>query len=147
MHPTYTESAHTTTDLFTEKIPNYAGFWRRFAAALIDGLLLSGVGKLLQLGGAGEQSAGLASLVLNWLYFALMESSERQATLGKMALGLRVTNLDGGRISFGQGTGRYFGRILSAIILFIGYFMMLWDDKKQTLHDKMANTLVVEQEG
>jgi uncharacterized RDD family membrane protein YckC len=78
-----------------------------------------------------------------WIYFALQESSSAQATLGKRALGLKVTSVEGGRISLGQATGRYFGHIISSIILLIGYFMMLWDDKKQTLHDKMADTLVI----
>jgi uncharacterized RDD family membrane protein YckC len=58
-------------------------------------------------------------------------------------LGLKVTTTNGERISFGQATGRHFGKYISTIILFIGYLMMIWDDKKQTLHDKMANTLVV----
>ena len=74
---------------------------------------------------------------------ALQESGPNQATLGKKALGLKVTSLTGDRISFGQATGRFFGKYVSAIILFIGYLMMIWDDRKQTLHDKMAGTLVV----
>lgn len=73
----------------------------------------------------------------------MQESGPNQATLGKKALGLKVTGLNGERISFGQATGRFFGQFLSAIILLIGYFMMLWDDKNQTLHDKLAETLVI----
>lgn len=66
------------------------------------------------------------------------------ATLGKKALGIKVTDMYGERITFAQATGRHFGKIISTVILFIGYFMMLWDDRSQTLHDKIAGTLVVE---
>jgi uncharacterized RDD family membrane protein YckC len=78
-----------------------------------------------------------------WLYFALMESSSKQASLGKMALGIIVTDIEGKRISFGKASGRYFGRILSAIIIYIGYLMIAFTEKKQGLHDMLANTLVV----
>ena len=67
------------------------------------------------------------------------------ATIGKKAMRIKVTDLAGNRISFGQATGRHFGKILSAIILLFGYFMMLWDDKSQTLHDKIAGTLVIQE--
>jgi uncharacterized RDD family membrane protein YckC len=80
---------------------------------------------------------------MGWLYSALQESGPAQATIGKKALGLKVATLSGDRISFGQATGRFFGKYVSAIILLIGYLMMLWDDRKQTLHDKMAATLVL----
>ena len=80
---------------------------------------------------------------MSWLYYVFLESGMAQATLGKGAMGLKVITTDGQRISFGQASGRYFGKILSAIILLIGYLMMIWDGKKQTLHDKIANTLVV----
>jgi uncharacterized RDD family membrane protein YckC len=75
-----------------------------------------------------------------------MESGKQQATVGKMALGLKVTDLNGQRISLGRATGRHFGKWVSTIILFFGYFMMLWDEKNQTLHDKMAGTLVVKKQ-
>lgn len=82
-------------------------------------------------------------LAVPWLYFALMESSKNQATLGKMALGLRVTGLDGCRISFGKATGRYFAKILSSMTLLIGYIMAAFTAKKQALHDFVAGTLVL----
>jgi uncharacterized RDD family membrane protein YckC len=85
----------------------------------------------------------LVSALVSWLYHAGMQSAEGQATLGKKAMGLRVTDLDGNRISFGRATGRFFGQYISGLILGIGYLMMLWDDKKQTLHDQIANTLVI----
>jgi uncharacterized RDD family membrane protein YckC len=81
--------------------------------------------------------------VISWLYFALLESSERGATVGKMAMGLRVVTSDGQRLSFMNATGRYFAKILSAIILFIGFIMVAFADKKRGLHDMIAGTLVI----
>jgi uncharacterized RDD family membrane protein YckC len=72
-----------------------------------------------------------------------LESSSMQATLGKMALGLKVTDLNGKQISFGKATGRYFAKIISAIILLIGFIMVAFTEKKQGLHDMIAGTLVV----
>lgn len=146
-----------TPDLFFEEPVVFAGFWERFGAAFIDGIILGFVGVILGLvldspretyaDGSVRlfyfNTSDYLGIAINWLYFALQDSSSSQATLGKKALGLKVTSVSGGRISFGQATGRYFGRIISAIIIFIGYLMMIWDDKKQTLHDKMAGTLVV----
>jgi uncharacterized RDD family membrane protein YckC len=130
--------------IFPERPTNYAGFWERFAAAFIDSILVGIVAALLNLFVFKDSIVGaLVNLSWQWLYYALQESGVHQATLGKRALNLKVTNLAGNRISFGQATGRYFGKIISAVILLIGYFMMLWDDKKQTLHDKMAGTLVL----
>jgi uncharacterized RDD family membrane protein YckC len=142
----------------------YAGFWLRFAAALLDGVIIftagcvvgvilgfvyvltSGVGQ--GPGGAGSELAlNLVSYAINigigWLYQALMESSPSQATLGKMACGMKVTDENGNRITFARATGRYFGEYLSALTLFIGYMMAGWTERKQALHDLLAGTLVV----
>ena len=81
--------------------------------------------------------------VLNWLYYALLESSAWQATLGKKALGLEVTDMQGARISFGRATGRFFAKIISSIILCIGFIMIGFTEKKQGLHDMIAGTLVI----
>ena len=81
--------------------------------------------------------------IFNWLYYALMESSRHQATLGKLAVGIKVTDMDGNRISFLNATGRYFGKIISGMIFMIGYIMIIFTAKKQGLHDIMAGTLVV----
>ena len=137
----------------------YSGFWTRFCAALIDGIIVQilailagfiiGLISGIALGGAeGTQAlAGLlgsvAGMVISWLYFSLMESSDKQATLGKQALGIKVTNLDGKPISFGQATVRHFAKIISTLILLIGYIMAAFTDKKQALHDMIAGTLVV----
>ena len=145
------------SDIFPQAAPAvYAGFWERFAASLIDGLIVGVPMAILRFSMGDFEYPNNASvfamytsvgsvvnIVVGWLYSALQESSAAQATIGKRALGIKVTNTAGGRISFGQATGRHFGKIISSIILLIGYLMMLWDDRKQTLHDNMAGTLVV----
>ena len=78
----------------------------------------------------------------NWIYEAVMESSSKQATLGKMALGLKVTDLEGRRISFARATGRHFAKLLSGMILLVGYIMAGFTERKQALHDMIAGTLV-----
>lgn len=150
----------------------YAGFWLRFLALLIDNFVL-GVGFVLILiplifltGLRGIldgfhpnkdlNNAGIVvlvgllllcatvSLVLTWLYHALMESSEWQATLGKKVLGLVVTDLAGRRVSFGRASGRHFGKMLTNLIpAFIGYIMAGFTEKKQALHDMVAGCLVL----
>ena len=84
----------------------------------------------------------LVTSVLNLLYFALMESSKTQGSIGKMALGIKVTDMNGNRISIGTGFLRAFGKLVSGAILFIGYLMAAFTEKKQGLHDMIASTLV-----
>jgi uncharacterized RDD family membrane protein YckC/ribosomal protein L40E len=119
----------------------YAGFWLRLVAFIIDGLVvmipIAIINKIFL--HSGWFFGGVAS----WLYYALMESSEKQATLGKLAIGIKVTDLYGNRISFAQATGRHFSKIISSIILLIGYFMAGFTEKKQALHDIIANCLVI----
>jgi uncharacterized RDD family membrane protein YckC len=142
---------------------SYAGFWVRFLAALIDGAVMSSltfplifvlttVARFIGISTIQQQPAYLISggvlyvtliMIGNWLYFAKMESSSWQATLGKKALGLQVTNLDGQRIEFGQATARYLGKFVSSLTLGIGYVMTAFTEKKQALHDLMAGTLVI----
>ena len=131
----------------------YGGFWIRVLAYIIDGILLTIVyGIVARLLGIDifesdwrhyDPLGNLLSLVIGWLYFALLESSERGATVGKMVMGLRVVTSDGQRLSFMNATGRYFAKILSAIILFIGFIMVAFTDKKRGLHDIIAGTLVI----
>jgi uncharacterized RDD family membrane protein YckC/Tfp pilus assembly major pilin PilA len=122
----------------------YGGFWARFAAAAIDGLVLWVPAMLLSL---IPLFGFIASTVLSWLYYAKMESGERGATLGKRALKLQVVSADdGGQIGFGRATGRYFGRYVSMLILGIGYLMQPFTARKQTLHDMMSDTVVVARE-
>jgi len=150
----------------------YAGFWFRFVAYIIDDFILGIVGFFLSipfvgaivffafriaeaegdtekifLGIAGILGAVLMLImvitVVGWLYYALMESSKQQATLGKMALSLKVTDMSGNRISFGRATGRYFGKIISGAIFMIGYILAGLTEKKQALHDIIASCLVI----
>lgn len=85
-------------------------------------------------------------VIVVWLYYALMEISSKQGTLRKMALGIKVTDLNGNKINFGRATGRYFGKIISAFILFVGFIMIAFTQKKQGLHDIMSRCLVVNRE-
>jgi uncharacterized RDD family membrane protein YckC len=120
----------------------YGGFWKRVAAAILDFVLLSvGSGILV---GIANIAGGLVSLALPWIYEAYMLSSPKQATLGKMALGLIATDTKGRRLTFARATGRHFAKYLSAMILGIGFIMVAFTAKKQGLHDLLADTLVVE---
>ena len=134
----------------------FAGFWKRFAAAFIDGLILIVLGAIaggligfwygLSTGGTSEGAEALgqmAGILVGWIYYASFESSGKQATPGKLALGIEVTDLNEQQIGFGKATGRHFGKIISGLILFIGYIMAGITEKKQALHDKMAGCLVV----
>lgn len=137
----------------------YVGFWYRVLAAIIDGVVtgIGGaivgavVGAILGVTIGTDNKAmliiqivsQLLGFIINWIYSATMESSSQQATLGKMAIGVRVTDLAGNRLSFGRATGRFFGKLLSSLIIGIGYLMVGWTEKKQGLHDIVAGTLVV----
>ena len=138
-----------------------AGFWLRVAAALVDTIVFAvmggvcgfvvGVGAALVSGGSADPDSlasaagfavGLLSIPCIWLYFAWFESSRLMATPGKLALGLRVTDLDGRSIGFGRASARYFARILSNLTLGVGYVMAGFTARKQALHDLVAGTLV-----
>lgn len=118
----------------------YAGFWLRVGAYFVDLLVVIVPLIILSL-------IPILGILLNivgvWLYYALQESSERQATIGKRALNIYVTDMNGQRLSFGNATGRYFAKILSGLILGIGYMMAGFTEKKQALHDMVAGTLVM----
>jgi uncharacterized RDD family membrane protein YckC len=88
-------------------------------------------------------SLNLISIVMVWLYHAGFEASSAQGSLGKMALGIKVTDENGRRISFGRATGRHFGKIISALICFVGFMMAGFTERKQALHDMMAGCLVI----
>ena len=81
--------------------------------------------------------------IMGWLYFALLQSGPRQATIGKMAMGMIVTDVDGARLSFGRASLRYFGKYLSSAIMMIGYIIAAFTEKRQALHDFIANTVVI----
>jgi uncharacterized RDD family membrane protein YckC len=141
----------------------YAGFWLRAVAFAIDNLLLGIVAGWVILKPRMDRAGipldnplvfvtdtsrqmlalKLAVLAAGWLYWALLESSAWQATLGKKILGLRVTDLEGRRISFARASGRYFGKLFSQLILLIGFLMAAFTARKQALHDMIAGCLVV----
>lgn len=140
----------------------YGGFWIRVVAAIIDAIIvrvvispitimfggmswLAGTGGGIPHAGIALLGGGLTFLLAvagGWLYEAFLESSSYQATLGKMIFGMKVTDLQGHRISFARATGRHFAKILSAMILFIGFIMVGFSERKQGLHDMLAGTLV-----
>lgn len=150
----------------------YAGFWLRFLAYLIDSVLAGivfGIFVLLVVAivGVGYFRAifeslhsqdptvpvALISLILlasafsvliTWVYYAWMESSQYQGTLGKMALGLIVTDPEGRPITFARASGRFFAKIITGMIpLGIGYILAGFTEKKQALHDMIAGCLVL----
>jgi|SRR5215467_1680705 len=153
----------------------YGGFWLRFLAYLIDGAVitigvcvvaiplffLTGLGAYVNElhpeeewndWGVGVVIAvfflfAAAGLVATWLYHALMESSEWQATVGKKVLGLVVTDTEGRRVSFGRATGRHFAKIVTNMVpVFIGYIMAGFTEKKQALHDMIAGCMILHRE-
>jgi uncharacterized RDD family membrane protein YckC len=119
----------------------YAGFWVRFVAMIIDVIIISvGTGLVA----AATLGAGFfVGLFGPWLYEAFMLSSDWQATVGKRAMSIVVTGYDGGRISFARATGRHFAKYISAFLLGIGFIMVAFTERKQGLHDMIAETLVV----
>jgi uncharacterized RDD family membrane protein YckC len=138
----------------------YAGFWRRFFAALLDAIILSFISILIahlfdlpsfrfsvftqpigRVGGVGRTR--LVGIATGWLYFALLETSPARATIGKLLLGISVARVDGGRASFLRTSVRYFAKYLSAFILGIGFLMAAVTRRKQALHDMIARCVVV----
>jgi len=134
----------------------YAGFWLRFVAWIIDSAMLGALPLLVALIIApifftASRAVAVLGVIFfivpvagttGWLYYALMESSSYQATLGKRALGLRVVGLNGDPLSFGRASARFFGKILSSILL-IGYLMAAFTAKKQALHDMIVGCVVI----
>ncbi len=146
----------------------YAGFWKRFLAYLIDKIILGAISLVfilpfLAVGGLSALHqeeydeftpelllalvtafAGLllTILIIHWLYYAFLES-RKGATFGKMALGIAVVDMNGNRVSFARASGRHFGKILSSLILCIGYIIAGFTQQKQALHDILAGCLVI----
>ncbi|MEA2315581.1 MAG: hypothetical protein QOI03_2273 [Solirubrobacteraceae bacterium] len=119
-----------------------AGFWRRFAGAFIDGIILAVIGVILQVVLKGAGSA--LSLLVGLAYFTLFVGGRRGQTPGMSALGIRVISFDGsGSIGYGRAFIRWIGGYISAIVIFIGFLWMLWDKEKQCWHDKLASDVVV----
>lgn len=119
-----------------------AGFWRRFAAVVVDGLVITVAS--LPFFFIDVALYYVVSVLGQAVYYTLMEGGSKGQTVGKMALGIRVIDLArGGPIGYGRGFIRWIGRYVSWIVLLLGYLWMLWDKEKQTWHDKMAGAVVV----
>jgi uncharacterized RDD family membrane protein YckC len=142
----------------------YGGFWIRFGAKLIDGIVLGVVNFALSfviglaaapgyaasgpqnVASAGSVAVVVATTVLQIalaVAYATFFIGRYAATPGKMVCGLKVVTADGGRVSYGRALGRYFAEILSSLILSIGYIMAAFDGEKRTLHDRVCNTRVI----
>jgi uncharacterized RDD family membrane protein YckC len=139
---------------------HYAGFWIRFVARMIDGVIMAVVGFILRIpflalfpfGGRGGANVALfvgltgvlaiLQIVLYIAYEAYFVST-RGGTPGKLALGLRIIRADGSPVSAGLAAGRYLAQFISGIILFIGYIMAAFDDQKRALHDRICETRVI----
>lgn len=148
----------------------YAGFWRRWAALFIDSILVAmasyvvllvamlvfglGFGMFTPPSDPGQfQTSQIVTILvmyivgplLSALYYVLQESSEAQATLGKRLLGIKVTDMEGRRLSRKHALGRWFSHLLCYVTMYIGYLVVAFTDRKQGLHDMVAGTLVVDQ--
>jgi uncharacterized RDD family membrane protein YckC len=124
--------------------PNLASFWRRFAAAFVDGIVTNIIfGLLTPFFGTRDKTSWGISLLVTWVYFCAFTIWKAQ-TPGKMLLGLKVVNENGGELLPATVVLREtVGKLLSSVVLGIGYLWVLWDPKKQAWHDKIAKTLVV----
>ncbi|WP_037498653.1 RDD family protein [Solirubrobacter soli] len=122
-----------------------AGFWQRFGAAFLDGLILLVPTVILRV--IFKDSVGLYYLfqtIISLGYYTYFEGGPTGQTIGKRALGIRVYDFrEGGAIGYGRGFLRQIGKYIAAIPLFLGYFWMLWDKEKQCWQDKIAGTVVV----
>ena len=141
----------------TEIKKSYGGFWKRVIAYLIDGLIIAAPITMIfgtvipdvmtadnvQARPFAVTVPQLVMIIASWIYFAGLESSEWQATIGKKILGMKVTDMAGQRINFVKATVRYLSKLLSSFILMIGFIMVAFTAKKQGLHDFIAATTVV----
>ncbi len=124
----------------------YAGIGKRLAAGLIDAVVLNVAVLVLVLLLQPMDVARMQALgfIASWCYHASFECSSWQGSLGKMALGIRVTDLQGERIGFLRATGRHFGKLFSALTLMFGFLMIAFTEKRQGLHDMLSGCLVVD---
>lgn len=145
----------------------YGSIWRRACALMIDMVVLAIIGTvffdpiitLLGFSALHEMSHrvpfsvdiirgygawAVAMLFAAWLYFAIMESSRMQATLGKRLMGLLVFTSDEARLSFREASIRFWAKVLSVMTCFLGFFLALTGTKRRTLHDRIAGTMVLQ---
>jgi uncharacterized RDD family membrane protein YckC len=148
------------TGLVAQKF-RYAGFWIRVLAKLIDSAILIAVympvsyltsPMLLRTAGSGTLTPGFFLLEGGLLLFQIVGSGaydiffvwKYSATPGKMICGKKIVTAEGGRLTLGRATGRYFANYLSSLILGMGYLMVAFDDEKRALHDRICDTRVVD---
>jgi len=140
----------------------YAGFWIRFFAKFIDGILLSAVNMIISIpitaftmaGAASQQSPNEAMMLLPQVILGVIQMAiaisysvffvgRYGATPGKMAMHIKILRADGSSLTYGRAFGRYFAEMLSAIIFYIGYIMVAFDEEKRALHDRICDTRVI----
>lgn len=133
-------------------VMDYAGFWIRFAAKFVDGIILQVASLLLNLvvgivlKGADPLAVTLVGVAVGMAINAAYSTyfiGKFGATPGKMAAKIRVVNADGSKVSYAKAFARYFAEILSSLILGIGYIMAAFDDEKRALHDRICDTRVI----
>jgi uncharacterized RDD family membrane protein YckC len=139
--PLQPEAVATAPPFPAAAVAGYAGFWERFAAIVIDAIIVAvGTGIVA----AATFGAGIiVGFFAGWVYEAYMMSSEWQATVGKRVMSIVVTDLDGKRMTFARATARHFAKYISTFLLGIGYIIAAFTAKKQALHDMVAETLVL----
>jgi len=124
-----TVSVNNGTEIITYQ---FANFGERLVARLIDVLIIL-----------------LPSLIIpiipSFLYWTLQQSGQHQATVGQRAMSIKVLSLDGGFVTFGQATGRFFANLLNIFTFLVGYFMFFFSSKKQCLHDYMSGCIIVKE--
>jgi uncharacterized RDD family membrane protein YckC len=137
---------------FAPYVPDYAGWWSRVGAYLIDAIILLASLVVVVLIGAAISSAVTALLIVVWFlasllgYWTYFEGGDSGQTPGKRMCGIRVRNASGGRASYGQAFGRNIvARVIGLLPLvgLVDVLWPLWDSHKQCLHDKAASTIVV----
>ena len=156
--PNYRKQIQTTVEIEF----SYAGFWKRVSALFLDSIVIFFINLIIGLflgfqhfinlytfesTDTGDIMFIIIGLLINCLYFVGMHTSNHQATLGKMALGIIVVDKKGKRITCGTSLLRFFAKNIVTSLTFVffgfGYFMAGWTRKKQALHDMMADTLVI----
>ena len=118
----------------------YAGFWQRFLAGIIDSIILIVIEVILIF---IPIVGWILSLFVTWLYFAIQHSSTKQATFGMRALDIKITNENHGKIGFWRATGNFYLTIISALVFFIGFLMIVFTSRKQGFHNLISRTLCI----
>ncbi|MDC0616884.1 RDD family protein [Candidatus Pelagibacter ubique] len=118
----------------------YAGFWQRFLAGIIDLIILIVIEVILIF---IPIIGWILSLFVTWLYFAVQHSSTKQATFGMRALDIRITDENHGKIGFWRATGNFYLTVISAFLVFIGFFMIAFTSRKQGFHNLISRTLCI----